>query len=88
MGGTEFIGLHLERSLVARGHEVTVFNRGQRGDRLPPGVRTIVGDRTDHAGNALASALAQTWPWYRTAGLHERPIDTSFEDGLLAKIAT
>src|SRR5215468_9057759 len=50
IGGTEFIGLHLVQSLVARGHEVTVFNRGQRGDRLPPGVRTIVGDRKDHAG--------------------------------------
>ena len=31
-------------------------------------------------------ALAHTWQWYRGAGLAERPLDTSFEDRLLAKI--
>src|SRR5262244_702408 len=52
MGGTEFISLHLVRELLSQGHEVTVFNRGKRGDRLPAGVQTIVGDRKDHAGLA------------------------------------
>jgi len=52
MGGTEFISLHLVRELLSQGHEVTVFNRGKRGDRLPAGVKTIVGDRKDHAGLA------------------------------------
>src|SRR5262249_21306399 len=50
MGGTEFISLHLLESLLRRGHEVTVFNRGRRGDRLPAGVRVIAGDRKDHGG--------------------------------------
>ena len=50
IGGTEFISLHLVRSLRARGHEVVVYNRGRRPERLPAGVRTIVGDRKDHAG--------------------------------------
>jgi nucleoside-diphosphate-sugar epimerase len=50
MGGTEFISLHLVRSLLARGHEVTVFNRGRQAGRLPAGVRAITGDRKDHAG--------------------------------------
>jgi nucleoside-diphosphate-sugar epimerase len=50
MGGTEFISLHLVRALLARGHEVIVFNRGRRSDRLPTGVRVIAGDRKDHAG--------------------------------------
>src|SRR5262249_43525510 len=49
MGGTEFISLHLARSLLARGHEVTVFNRGTRSARLPDGVSVITGDRKDHA---------------------------------------
>jgi len=49
MGGTEFISLHLVRSLLERGHEVAVVNRGRRGERLPAGVRTIAGDRKDHA---------------------------------------
>ena len=34
----------------------------------------------------LASGLAHTWAWYQSAGLHERTIDFSFEDELLAKI--
>src|SRR5437868_13383276 len=49
MGGTEFIGVHLVQSLLARGHEVVVFNRGRRNERLPGGVRAIAGDRKDHA---------------------------------------
>ena len=55
MGGTEFISLHLVRELLAHGHEVTVFNRGRRAERLPAGVKTIAGDRKDHA--ALATRL-------------------------------
>ena len=177
MGGTEFISLHLLQSLLRRGHEVTVFNRGRRQERLPAGVRAVIGDRKDHAGlrerlrgerfdgvfdvtyaptvgedvaalldalegrphlifvstgrvydhglasdygidkpgpvfgqnlvydchavhtthklrgelgvrprYTLASGLAQTWKWYRADGLVERPIDTSFEDQLLAQI--
>jgi len=50
MGGTEFISLHLVRELLSRGHEVTVFNRGRRAERLPVGVLAIAGDRKDHAG--------------------------------------
>jgi nucleoside-diphosphate-sugar epimerase len=50
MGGTEFISLHLVRELLSRGHEVTVFNRGKRAERLPAGVLAIAGDRKDHAG--------------------------------------
>src|SRR5215510_6663819 len=50
LGGTEFIGVHLVRALTRAGHEVAVFNRGRRNERLPDGVKTIVGDRKDHAG--------------------------------------
>ncbi len=50
IGGTEFISLHLVQSLLARGHEVVVFNRGRHHERLPAGVRVIAGDRKDHAG--------------------------------------
>ena len=50
MGGTEFISLHLVQSLLRLGHEVAVFNRGKRAERLPAGVRAIVGDRKDHPG--------------------------------------
>ncbi len=49
MGGTRFNGLALVRELVKHGHEVTTFNRGQSEAVLPPGVRRLYGDRTDHA---------------------------------------
>lgn len=44
LGGTAFLGIHLTNDLLARGHEVTHFNRGRTG-ASPPGVRTIRGDR-------------------------------------------
>ena len=50
IGGTEFISLHLVQELLRRGHDVTVFNRGRRAERLPAGVKAIAGDRKDHAG--------------------------------------
>jgi nucleoside-diphosphate-sugar epimerase len=50
IGGTEFISLCLVESLLTRGHEVAVFNRGRHLERLPAGARVITGDRKDHAG--------------------------------------
>jgi nucleoside-diphosphate-sugar epimerase len=48
MGGTRFIGVYLTEMLVAQGHEVVLFNRGNR--RSPVvGVEQITGDRTDVA---------------------------------------
>jgi|GEM_PF-170966 len=48
VGGTGNISTSLVRLLVGQGHEVTCFNRGQRGS-LPPGARLIKGDREDEA---------------------------------------
>jgi nucleoside-diphosphate-sugar epimerase len=48
MGGTQFNGLALVHELVRRGHDVSVLNRGQTEADLPPSVRRLVGDRTDH----------------------------------------
>lgn len=46
MGGTRFIGVYLTRILVARGHEVVLFNRGHHPTPVA-GVREIKGDRRD-----------------------------------------
>lgn len=44
MGGTRFIGVYLTKVLVAAGHSVVLFNRGNK--PLPaPGVQQIIGDR-------------------------------------------
>jgi len=45
MGGTRFIGVYLTQILLEQGHEVVLFNRGNR--HVPPGVGQIIGDRTD-----------------------------------------
>jgi nucleoside-diphosphate-sugar epimerase len=47
MGGTRFIGVYLTRILLEQGHEVVLFNRGNK--PAPAGVTVIQGDRTDAA---------------------------------------
>jgi 2'-hydroxyisoflavone reductase len=45
LGGTKFLGRHLVDAALARGHEVTLFNRGKTNSTLFPNVETIIGDR-------------------------------------------
>lgn len=45
IGGTRFVGRHLVEAALARGHEVTLFNRGQSNADLFPEVEKLVGDR-------------------------------------------
>jgi nucleoside-diphosphate-sugar epimerase len=45
IGGTGLISTGIVKHLVARGIEVTVFNRSQREDTLPPQVTRLAGDR-------------------------------------------
>ena len=45
LGGTNFIGPHQVRAAVARGHEVTLFNRGITNPDLFPELETLIGDR-------------------------------------------
>jgi len=44
LGGTGFIGTHQVRYALARGHRVTLFNRGRRAASVP-GVELLHGDR-------------------------------------------
>jgi nucleoside-diphosphate-sugar epimerase len=46
MGGTRFMGVALTKKLVALGHEVVLFNRGNKPVPVE-GIRVIQGDRTD-----------------------------------------
>ena len=45
LGGTGFIGPHLVRYAVSRGHRVTIFTRGRRDGDLPAEVIRLQGDR-------------------------------------------
>jgi nucleoside-diphosphate-sugar epimerase len=46
MGGTRFIGVYLTQALVAQGHEVVLFNRGNKPAPVE-GIQQIRGDRQD-----------------------------------------
>ncbi|NJO19245.1 MAG: NAD-dependent epimerase/dehydratase family protein, partial [Spirulinaceae cyanobacterium RM2_2_10] len=48
MGGTRFIGVNLTQILVEQGHEVVLFNRGNRPAPVD-GIQEIHGDRQDAA---------------------------------------
>jgi len=51
LGGTGFIGPHLVRHAVARGHKVSIFARGRRdSSMLPADVERLVGDRNGQLG--------------------------------------
>jgi 2'-hydroxyisoflavone reductase len=53
LGGTGLTGPFQVRYAMARGHQVTVFNRGRRNQRLPDGVEQLQGDRELHQVEAL-----------------------------------
>lgn len=57
LGGTIFIGRHMVEAALARGHDVTLFNRGQHNPDLFPEVKQLRGDRN---GN-LAALRGRSW---------------------------
>lgn len=61
LGGTGFVGRALAIEGLARGWEVTVFNRGERPPL--PGTRTLTGDRTSPAQTFTENwdLVADTW---------------------------
>src|SRR5256885_13554806 len=50
LGGTGFIGPHLVRYAVSRGHHVTIFTRGRHQADLPNDVARLTGDRNGQLG--------------------------------------
>jgi len=76
LGGTGFTGPHQVAYAVARGHTVTVFNRGRSEADLPDGVERLYGDRN---ASELDALRGRTWDvvidnptslpfWVRDAG--------------------
>ena len=57
LGGTRFLGKHLVESALNRGHEVTLFNRGQSNPDLFPNVEKLTGDRD----NDLSALYGRRW---------------------------
>jgi len=57
LGGTKFVGRALVDAALARGHEVTLFNRGTTNAELFPDVEKLRGDRTSD----LSALEGRTW---------------------------
>ena len=62
LGGTGFVGPHVVRAALARGHEVTLFNRGTTNPHLFPDVERLLGNRYPDRGAGL-SALRGSRTW-------------------------
>jgi 2'-hydroxyisoflavone reductase len=60
LGGTQFIGRHIVEVLLQAGHDLTIFNRGQSLDELPPAVERLRGDR-DLGAEGLKSLKGRRW---------------------------
>jgi 2'-hydroxyisoflavone reductase len=57
LGGTGFIGPHMVREALRRGHEVSLFNRGRTNNELFPDLKLFKGDRN----NGLQSLEGGQW---------------------------
>lgn len=75
LGGTLFVGRHVAEAALERGHDVTLFNRGQTSPGVVPGVEELRGDRDGD----LAALRGRSWDvvvdpsariprWVRTVG--------------------
>ena len=80
LGGTRFLGLHLARAALERGHRVTLFNRGKSGPGLFPDAEELRGGR----GGDLSALRGRRWDAaVDTSGYLPRDVRASA--GLLAE---
>lgn len=63
LGGTGFLGPHIVWRAQERGHEVTLFNRGQTGPDMFPDLEHLQGDRYSDLAS-LESAIAEGRKWH------------------------
>lgn len=57
LGGTGYIGPHMVREALRRGHDVSLFNRGRTDDDMFPDLQTFIGDRN----NQLDALKGHEW---------------------------
>ena len=61
LGGTGFLGPATIEAALARGHQVTMFNRGKTRPGLYPEVEKLHGDRDPKLGEGLKSLQGREW---------------------------
>ena len=80
LGGTVFLGRYVVEAALERGHEVTMFNRGQTEPDLFPDVEKLRGDR----GGDLSALQGRRWDAVVDPGRIPRHVRASTE--LLADV--
>lgn len=61
LGGTGFLGPHTINYAVARGHDITLFNRGRSKEELFPELESIVGNRDPKIDSGLEGLKGKKW---------------------------
>ncbi|NNC21287.1 NAD-dependent epimerase/dehydratase family protein [Corallococcus exiguus] len=61
LGGTRFLGPALVQVAQARGHTLTLFNRGKTNPGLFPDVEKLQGDRDPNKGEGLKALAGRKW---------------------------
>lgn len=61
LGGTGFLGPATVEAAKARGHELTLFNRGKTRPGLFPNIETLHGDRDPNIGEGLKMLEGRKW---------------------------
>ena len=71
IGGTVFVGRHLAEQALARGHAVTLFNRGRSNPDILPAAEHLIGDRNGD----LEALRGRSWDAVvDTCGYHPREV--------------
>jgi 2'-hydroxyisoflavone reductase len=80
LGGTSFLGPAFVNAALARGHTVTLFNRGKTRPQLFPDVEKLQGDRDPKKGEGLKALEGRKWDAVLdTSGYYPRMVKASAE---------
>ena len=80
LGGTGFLGPAIVESAMARGHTMTIFNRGKTHPNIFPRVERLVGDRDPLKDDGLAALKGRSWDAViDTSGYYPRMVRASAE---------
>ena len=80
LGGTGFLGPAFVTAALARGHKVTLFNRGKTRPQLFPDVEKLHGDRDPKKGEGLKALEGHSWDAVLdTSGYYPRMVQASAE---------
>ena len=61
LGGGRFVGPHLIKTSLARGHKVSAFNRGKTNPGLFPEIEHLIGDRYPDRDAGLSALKGRKW---------------------------